>query len=121
MHRGPDGVVMVTADVSISVALHVCLSLSPLIAMFSTMGSGSTSTLRGKPRFLASSTALRGIAEKSEPVSANTVTLTPRFSAVRYVVWPSLSSAVGLMLPKVLKFDFVLSASLFFFTQTTAQ
>jgi hypothetical protein len=63
MHRGPDGVVIVTADMSISVALHVCLSLLPLIAMFSMMGSGNTLTLRGKPRFLASSTALRGIAE----------------------------------------------------------
>jgi hypothetical protein len=42
MHRGPDGVVMVTADLSISVVLHVYLSLSPLIAMFSMMGSGNT-------------------------------------------------------------------------------
>jgi hypothetical protein len=55
--------VIVTADMSISVALHVCFSLSPLIAMFSMMGSGNTSTLRWKPRFLASSTALRGKAE----------------------------------------------------------
>jgi hypothetical protein len=37
--RSPDGVVIVTADMSISVALHVCLSLSPLIAMFSMSGS----------------------------------------------------------------------------------
>jgi hypothetical protein len=64
MHAGgPDGVVLVTADMSISVALHVCLSLSPLIAMFSMMGSGDTSTLKGKIRFLASVTALRGIAK----------------------------------------------------------
>jgi hypothetical protein len=63
MHRGPDGVVMVYADMSISVALHVCLSLSPLIAMFSMMGSGNTTTLIGKPSFLASPVALRGIAE----------------------------------------------------------
>jgi hypothetical protein len=63
MHSGPDVVVIVTADMSISVALHFCLFLSPLIAMFSMMGSGNTSTLRGKPWFLASSTALRGIAE----------------------------------------------------------
>jgi hypothetical protein len=35
MHRSPYGVVIVTADISISVALHFCLSLSPLIAMFS--------------------------------------------------------------------------------------
>jgi hypothetical protein len=63
MHKGPGGVVIVTADMSISIALHICLSLSPLIAMFSMMGSGNSSTLRGKPRFLASSTALRGIAE----------------------------------------------------------
>jgi hypothetical protein len=63
IHRGPYGVVIVTADMSISVALHLCLSLSPLIAMFSMMGSGNTLTLRGKPRFLASYTALRGLAE----------------------------------------------------------
>jgi hypothetical protein len=63
MHRGPDVVVIFTADMSVSVGLHFCLSLSLLIAMFSMMGSGNTSTLRGKPRFLASSTALRGIAE----------------------------------------------------------
>jgi hypothetical protein len=63
MHRGPDGVVIVTADMSISFALLFCSSLSPLIAMFGMMGSGNTSTLRGKPRFLASFTALRGIAE----------------------------------------------------------
>jgi hypothetical protein len=44
MHRGPDGVEIVTADMSISVALHVCLSLSPLIAMFSMMDFGNTST-----------------------------------------------------------------------------
>jgi hypothetical protein len=59
---GPDGVVIVTADVSISVVLHFSLSLSPLIAMFSMMGSDNTSTLKGKPIFLASSTALRDIA-----------------------------------------------------------
>jgi hypothetical protein len=112
MHRGPDGVVIVTADMSITVALHVFLSLSPLIAMFSMIG--KTSTLRGKPRFLASYTALRGIAEKSNPVSANTVTLTPRFSALKYAVWPSLFSVVALLLAKVLKFAFFLSASLFF-------
>jgi hypothetical protein len=58
MHRCPDGVVIVTADMSIPVALHVCLSLSPLMAMFVMIGTGKTSTLRGKPRFLASSTAL---------------------------------------------------------------
>jgi hypothetical protein len=81
--------------------------------MFSMMGSGNTSTLRGKPRFLASSTALRGIAEKSELVSVNTVTLTPRFSAVRYAVWPSLLSDIAPLLPKVLKLAFFLSASLF--------
>jgi hypothetical protein len=63
MHRGPDGVVIVTADMSISFALHFCMSLAPLLAMFSMMGSGNTSTLRGKPRFHASSTALHGIAE----------------------------------------------------------
>jgi CBS-domain-containing membrane protein len=63
MHRGPDGAVIVTADMNISVVLLFCLSLSPLIAMFSMMGPGNTSTLKGKPRFLASSTALRGIAE----------------------------------------------------------
>jgi hypothetical protein len=63
MHRGPVGVVIVTADMRISFALHFCLSLSPLIAMFRMKGSGNTSTFRGKPRFLASSTALRGIAE----------------------------------------------------------
>jgi hypothetical protein len=114
MHRGPDGVVIVTADMSITVALHFFLSLSPLIAMFSMMGFGKTSTLRGKPRFLASSTALRGIAEKSNPVSTNTVTLTPRFSALKYAVWPSLFSVVALLLAKVLKFAFFLSASLFF-------
>jgi hypothetical protein len=34
--------VIVTADMSISVALHVCLSLSLLIAMSSMMGSGNT-------------------------------------------------------------------------------
>jgi hypothetical protein len=114
MHRGPDGVVMITANMSISVTLHVCLSLSPLIAMFSMMGSGNTSTLRGKKRFLASSTALRGIAEYSEPMFANIVTLAPRCSALRYAVWPSLLSAFVLLLPKVLKFAFVLSASYFF-------
>jgi hypothetical protein len=80
MHRGPEGVVIFTADKSISVALHVCWSLSPLIAIVSMMVSGNNSTLREKPRFLASSTALRGIAELSEPVSASTVTLTPRYS-----------------------------------------
>jgi hypothetical protein len=63
IHRGLEGVMIVTADMSISFALHFCLSLSPLIAMFSMMGPGNTSTLSGKPRFLASSTALRGIAE----------------------------------------------------------
>jgi hypothetical protein len=42
IHRGPDGVVIVTADMSISVALHFCLSLLPLIAMFSMMGYGNT-------------------------------------------------------------------------------
>jgi hypothetical protein len=102
MHRGPDGVVFVTADVSISFALHFCLSLLPLIAMFSMMGSGNTSTLRGKPRFFASSTELRGIAEYSKPVSANSVTLTPRFSAIRLAVWTSLLSAIAPLLPKVL-------------------
>jgi hypothetical protein len=120
MHGGPDGVVIVTADISISVALHFCLSLSLLIAKVSMMGSGNTSTLRWKPRFLASSTEFRGIAEKSEPMSANTVTLTPTFSAVRYAVWPSLISDVVPLLPKVLKFAFFLSASLFFScTRTT--
>jgi hypothetical protein len=63
MHRGSYGVVIVTADMSIAVALLICMSFSPLIAMLSMMGSGNTSTLRGKPRFLAFSTALRGIAE----------------------------------------------------------
>jgi hypothetical protein len=63
MHIGRDGVVIVTSDMSISFALHFYLSLSPLIVMFSMMGSGNASTLRGKPRFLASFTALRGIAE----------------------------------------------------------
>jgi hypothetical protein len=48
------------------------------------------------------------------PVSANTVTLTPRFSAVRYAVWPPLFSYVAPLLPKVLEFAFFLSASLFF-------
>jgi hypothetical protein len=83
MHRGPDGVVIVTDDMSISAALHFCLSLSPLIAMLIMMGSCNTSFLRGKPRFHATSTALRGIAEYLEPVSASIVTLTLRFSAVR--------------------------------------
>jgi hypothetical protein len=95
MHSGLEGVVIVTADLNIYFAQHFCLSFLPLIALFSVMGSGNTSTLSGKPRFLASSTALHGIAEKSEPVSANTVTLTPRFSAVRYAVWPSLVSDVA--------------------------
>jgi hypothetical protein len=63
MHKGPDGVVIVTAYMIITVALHFCLMISPLIPMFSMMGSGNISTLREKPRFLASSTALRGIAE----------------------------------------------------------
>jgi hypothetical protein len=63
MHRVPDGVVIVTADMSISFVQHVYLSLSPLIAMFSMVGYGNTSTLRGKPRFLASITALSDIAE----------------------------------------------------------
>jgi hypothetical protein len=63
MHRGLDGEVIVTADMSIYFALHFCLSLLPLIAIFSMMGSGNTSTLRGKTRHLASSKALRGIAE----------------------------------------------------------
>jgi hypothetical protein len=58
----PDGVVIVTADMSISVALNFCVLLAPLIAMFSMIGSGNTSTLREKSRFLTSSTALRGIA-----------------------------------------------------------
>jgi hypothetical protein len=53
MQRGPDGVVVVTADMSIFLALHVCLSLSPLIAMFSMMGSDNTTTLIGNPRFLS--------------------------------------------------------------------
>jgi hypothetical protein len=114
MHRVSDGVVMVTANINISVALHVCLSISPRISMFSMMGSDNTSTLRGKPRFLASSTALHGIAKYSDPVSANTVTLTQRFSAVRFAVCPSLLSAVAPLSPKVLKFSFFLSASLFF-------
>jgi hypothetical protein len=114
MHRGSECVVIVIADMSISFALHFCLSLSPLIAMLSMMGSGNTLTLRGKPLFLASSTVLRGIAELSEPASANTVTFNPRFSAVRYAVWPSLLSAVALLLPQVLKFAFFLSASHFF-------
>jgi hypothetical protein len=63
MHRGSDGVVIVIAEMSIPVALHVCLSLSPLIAIFSILGSGNTSILRGKSRFLASSKALRCVAE----------------------------------------------------------
>jgi hypothetical protein len=114
MHRDPKGVVIVTVDMSISCALHFCLSISRLISMFSMMGSGNALTLRGKPRFLAFSTALPCIAEYSEPVSANTVTLTQRFSAVRYAVWQSLLSAVALLLPKFLKFAFFLSASPFF-------
>jgi hypothetical protein len=114
MHRGPDGVVIVTADMSIFCALHFRFSLSPLKAMFSMRGSGNTSTFRGNSRFLASSTVLRGMAELSEPVSAKTVTLTPRNPAVRYAVWQSLLSSVALLLPKVLKFAFFLSASLFY-------
>jgi hypothetical protein len=39
--------VIFTAHMSISFALHFCLSLSPLIALFGLMGSGNTSTLRG--------------------------------------------------------------------------
>jgi hypothetical protein len=35
MHRGTEEVVIVTADMSISFALHFYLPLSPLIAMFS--------------------------------------------------------------------------------------
>jgi hypothetical protein len=38
MQRGPEGVVMVAADMSISFALHFYLQMSPLIFMFSTMG-----------------------------------------------------------------------------------
>jgi hypothetical protein len=114
IHRGPDGVAIVTADMSISVALHFCLSISALIAMFSMIDSGNTSILRRKPFFLASSTLLRGIAEYSERELVNTVTLTPRFSAVIYAVWPPLLSAVAPLLPKVLKFASFLSASLFF-------
>jgi hypothetical protein len=54
MNTGPNsGVVIVTADVSISVKKNFCLSFSPLIAMLSKMGSDNPSTLRGKPRFLA--------------------------------------------------------------------
>jgi hypothetical protein len=41
-HRDPDGVVIFTADMSISFALHFCMSLSPLIAMFSMTGFGNT-------------------------------------------------------------------------------
>jgi hypothetical protein len=63
MHKGPDGAVIVTADMSISVALHFFSSLSPLVAMFSTMDFGNSSTLKWKPRFLASSTVLRGMME----------------------------------------------------------
>jgi hypothetical protein len=101
MHRGPDGVVIITADMRISVTLHYCLSLSSLIAMFRMMGHGNVSILRGKPRFHGSFTALRGIGKWSEPVSANTVTLTPRFSAVIYAVWRSLFPVVALLLPNV--------------------
>jgi hypothetical protein len=39
MHRNPDRVLIVTAEMGISVALHFCLSLSPLIAMFILVGS----------------------------------------------------------------------------------
>jgi hypothetical protein len=46
-----------------SISMRFYLSLSPLIAMLSPMGPGNTSTLRGKPRYLASFTALRGIDE----------------------------------------------------------
>jgi hypothetical protein len=63
MHRDPDGVVIVTADMSTFAALHFCFSLSPLISVFNLMGFGKTSTLRGNLRFLASSTALIGISE----------------------------------------------------------
>jgi hypothetical protein len=63
MQRGPEGVVIFIADMSISVALHFCLSLSPLIAMFSMICSSNTPSLRGYPRFIASVKALRGIAE----------------------------------------------------------
>jgi hypothetical protein len=113
MHRVPDGVSIVTSVMSISVALQFCLSLSPLIAMLSMMGSGNTLTLRGKTRFLASLTEQRDIAEYSEPLFSNTVNLT-QFSAVTYAAWPSFMSAIALLLPKVLKFAFFLSASLFF-------
>jgi hypothetical protein len=89
------------------------LSLSPLIVMFSLMGSGNTSTLRRKPRFLASYTTLRGIDEFSEPVTASTVTLTSRFSTVRNAVCPSLLFAISPLLSKVWRFAFFLSASLF--------
>jgi hypothetical protein len=52
MHRCPDGIVIVTADMNISVALHFCLSLPPLIAMFSMMGSGNTSNLEREATIL---------------------------------------------------------------------
>jgi hypothetical protein len=63
MHRVPDGVVIVTADMRISVALNSFLLLSPHVAMFNMMSYVNTTTLRGIPRLLASSIALRGIAE----------------------------------------------------------
>jgi hypothetical protein len=61
--KAKEEVIVTAKNMSISFELHFCLPLSPLIAMFSMMGSGNTSTLRGKPRFLAFSTELRGIAE----------------------------------------------------------
>jgi hypothetical protein len=47
MHNGPEEAVIVTADMSIPVALHFYLSLLTLVAIFSMIGSGNTSTLRG--------------------------------------------------------------------------
>jgi hypothetical protein len=62
IHRDPDGMLILTVGMRISVALHSCLSLSLLIAMFRMMGSDRTSSLREKPRLLASFAALLSIA-----------------------------------------------------------
>jgi hypothetical protein len=114
MHRGPDGVVIVTADMSISVALHVCLSPSPLIAIFSMMGSGNTSTLRGKHASLRPPE--HSTARYSGEVRACFCLYRDLDSEIlcREIRGPPLFSDVAPLLPKVLKFAFFLSASLFF-------
>jgi hypothetical protein len=46
VHIGSDDVMIVIANMSVSVALHIYLSWSTLISMFSNLGHSDTSTLK---------------------------------------------------------------------------